>query len=145
MGFNIGKSSSILPDFRVSGRKNLTIGNNTVINNGCRFDNRDPIRLGNNVSVSYGTMIITRGHDINDPKFTHKGAEVIIEDYVFIGPRTIILPGVTVGKGAILGAGSIVTKNVEPFTIVAGAPAKKIGDRKNTDPDYKLGRARLFQ
>ena len=55
------------------------------------------------------------------------------------------MPGVKIGKGAIVAAGAVVTKDVNPFEIVAGVPAKLIGERKNKDPHYKLGRARLFQ
>ena len=66
-------------------------------------------------------------------------------DYVFIGPRVIILPGVKIGKGAVVAAGAVVTKDVSEFTIVGGVPAKEIGERKNKKPNYKLGRARLFQ
>ena len=64
---------------------------------------------------------------------------------MFIGPRAIILPGVKIGKGAVVGAGAVVTKDVAPFKVVGGVPAKEIGERKNKNPNYKLGRARLFQ
>lgn len=64
---------------------------------------------------------------------------------MFIGPRAIILPGVKIGKGAVVAAGAVVTKDVEKFTIVGGVPAKVVGERKNKNPSYKLGRARLFQ
>ncbi|MFI5205556.1 MAG: DapH/DapD/GlmU-related protein, partial [Candidatus Paceibacterales bacterium] len=65
--------------------------------------------------------------------------------YVFIGPRAIILPGVKIGKGAVVAAGAVVTTSVKDFEIVGGVPAKVIGERKNKNPRYKLGRARLFQ
>ena len=65
--------------------------------------------------------------------------------FVFIGPRAIILPGVVIGKAAVVAAGAVVTKNVPPFAVVAGVPAVKIGERKIKNPGYKLGRARLFQ
>ena len=68
----------------------------------------------------------------------------MIEDYAFIGPRTIILPGVTIKKGAIVGAGAVVAKDVEKFQIVGGVPAKPIGERKLKDLNYKLGRAAWF-
>jgi len=71
--------------------------------------------------------------------------KVVIEDYVFIGPRAIILPGVTIGKGAVVAAGAVVTKSVEPHTIVAGVPAREIAQRKITNYNYRLGRPRLFQ
>ncbi|MCR4305614.1 MAG: acyltransferase, partial [Candidatus Daviesbacteria bacterium] len=72
-------------------------------------------------------------------------APVEIGDYVFIGPRAIILPGVKIGKGAVVAAGAVVTKNVQENMIVGGVPAEVIGERKVKDLHYKLGRARLFQ
>jgi len=69
----------------------------------------------------------------------------MIEDYCFIGPRAIILPGIKVGRGAIVAAGAVVTKDVPPFAIVGGVPAKIIGERKNKSLQYKLGRARWFR
>lgn len=73
---------------------------------------------------------------MNDPNFSTKGAPVYIEDDVFIFSNVLVMPGVTIGEGAIVLAGSVVTKNVEPWTIVGGNPAKKIRDR-NSDIDYK--------
>ena len=64
---------------------------------------------------------------------------------MFIGPRAIILPGVTIKRGAVVGAGAVVTKDVEEFKIVGGVPAKEIGERQNKNPNYKLGRAAWFR
>jgi len=82
---------------------------------------------------------------VNAADFKAVNAPVEIEDYVFIGPRVIILPGVKVGRGAVVAAGAVVTKDVEPMAIVGGVPAKEIGKRELAELNYKLGRARLFQ
>lgn len=137
MGFKIGKESSILTGLRVSGNRNLDIGENTIINNECRLDNRNNISLGNNVSISYGTIILTMGHDIDDPGFKHKGAAVVVEDYVWLCAKSMIMPGVKISKGAVILPGSVVTKDVSAYTVVGGNPAEKIRER-NKELDYKL-------
>jgi maltose O-acetyltransferase len=90
-------------------------------------------------------MIYNSQHDVNQENFAATNAPVKIEDYVFIGPRAIILAGVTIGRGAIVGAGAVVTKDVPPYAMVGGVPAKIIGERRNKDLHYKLGRARWFR
>ena len=112
------------------------MGKDTVINFGCYLDNRRGIYIGNNVGIAHNTKIYTLGHDLNDPNFSTKGAPVHIEDDVFIFSNAMVMPGVTIGKGAIVLAGSVVTKDVEPWAIVGGNPAKKIRERSH-DIDYK--------
>lgn len=112
------------------------IGRNSVINFGCYLDNRRGIYIGNNVGIAHNTKIYTLGHDMDDPKFGTKGAPVHIKDNAFIFSNAMIMPGVTIGEGAIVLAGSVVTKDVEPWTIVGGNPAKKIRNR-NKNVDYK--------
>lgn len=137
MKYDVGDNSSILTDFKISGRKNLTIGRNTVINNGCRFDNRFPISIANNVSITYGTVILTKGHDMEDPMFATKGAPVIIDDYVWICARVTILPGVKINKGAVVLSGSVVTKDVPAYHVVGGNPASFVKKRSQNQV-YKL-------
>ena len=71
-------------------------------------------------------MILTLEHDLSDPEFRSVGAPVSIGDRAFIGARAIILPGVTIGEGAAVAAGAIVTKDVEPYTIVGGFPPSRL-------------------
>lgn len=137
MQFEIGNQTSILTDFKVSQPLNITIGHNTVINNSCRFDNRFRITIGNNTSISYGTMILTKGHDIDSTDFRTWGAPVTIEDFVWICTQAIILPGVTIGKGAVVLTGSVVTQNIPPFHVVGGNPARFIRERPQ-DLHYQL-------
>lgn len=114
----------------------MSVGQNTVINFGCYLDNRRGIYIGNNVGIAHNTKIYTLGHDLNDSQFKTKGAPVSIEDNVFIFSNALIMPGITIGEGAIVLAGSVVTKDVEPWTIVGGNPARKIRNRGH-DVDYK--------
>jgi maltose O-acetyltransferase len=107
----------------------IQIGNNTVINRSCYLDGREGLYIGNNVNISFQSCIITLQHDPQSINFKSTGAAVTIKDNVWLGARCIILPGVTVGEGAVVAAGAVVTKDVHPYTIVGGVPAKEIGNR----------------
>lgn len=144
-GIKIGKGSTIHTKARLYDPKNISIGQDTTIGEGTVLDGRDLLTIGNHVDIASEVMIYNSEHNINDEDFMAMNAPVKIEDYVFIGPRAIILAGVTVGRGAIVGAGAVVTKDVPPYAIVGGVPAKIIGERRNKDLHYRLGRARLFR
>ena len=144
-GVKIGKNSFIHMGARFYLPRGVSIGDGTVIGDHCFMDGRALLKIGNNVDIASDVMIYNSEHDINSEGFDPIEEPVEIEDYVFVGPRVIILPGVKIGKGAVAGAGAVVTKNVAPFKVVGGVPAKEIGERKNKNPNYKLGRARLFQ
>ena len=111
------------------------MGKYSVINFGCYLDNRRGIMIGNNVGIAHDTKIYTLGHNVNSPLFETKGAPVIIEDDVFIFSNSLIMPGVTIHEGAIVLAGSVVTKDVDPYTIVGGNPAKYV-KRRSKDINY---------
>ena len=115
----------------------LRIGANCRINRDCCLDARSGLRIGDNVSVSPEVMILTTGHTYNDPSFPLEGAPVVIEDHVWIGTRAIIMPGVTLGRGAVVAAGAIVTRDVAPGMVVAGVPARPIASR-GFKPTYSL-------
>jgi acetyltransferase-like isoleucine patch superfamily enzyme len=113
----------------LNGRK-VFLGPRNVINFGCLFDGRHySIRTGSDVSIGPEATILTLGHDPQSPDFADRGGDVTIADRVWIGYGALILPGVSLGEGAVVAARAVVTKNVEAFTIVAGAPARVIGNR----------------
>jgi maltose O-acetyltransferase len=121
----------------LNGRK-IHLGERNVINFGCLFDGRKfSIRTGNDVSIGPEASILNLGHDPQSPDFADRGGDVVIGDRVWIGYRAMILPGVTIGEGAVIGAGAVVTQDVEPFAILAGNPARKIGERTK-DLSYRL-------
>jgi len=137
MGLKIGKSSVINMSQYFTCIYKLEIGNNTHINRGCFFETRARIIIGNNVSISHQVSLLTGSHDVNSVNFSGIYRPIKIEDYVWIGVNATILHGVTIGMGAVVAAGAVVTKDVEPYSIVGGVPAKKIGVRcKNLD--YKI-------
>jgi len=144
-GVKIGKGSTIHMGCGFFEPKNVRIGKDTIIGDNVFLDGRAPLVIGNHVDIASQVLIYNSEHDVNDPEFKARNEPVEIKDYVFIGPRAIILPGVTVGKGAVVAAGAVVTKDVKDFEIVGGVPAVKIGERKNKKLSYILGRARLFQ
>jgi len=113
----------------LNGRK-VFLGDRNVINFDCLLDGRrHAIRVGNDVSIGPEASILTLGHDPQSPDFADKGGDVIIGDRAWICYRAIILPGVTIGEGAVVGAGAVVSRDVEPYTIVAGSPARQVGER----------------
>ena len=144
-GVKIGKNSYIHMGARFYLPINITIGNGTIIGDHCFLDGRAKLTIGDNVDIASYVLIYNSEHDVHSENFDPTHEPVEIGDYVFIGPRAIILSGVKIGKGAVIAAGAVVTSDVKPFEIVGGVPAKVIGERKNKDPHYKLGRARLFQ
>lgn len=131
-------SSAIYRNVDIRSPKNISIGQNTIINKKCTIDGRGGLTIGDNVDIAQEACIWTEQHDYNSQDYASVCKPVVIEDYVWIASRAIILPGVTIGKGAVIACASIVTKDVPPLTIVAGIPAKTIGQRDDV-LRYKLG------
>lgn len=144
-GMRIGRGSTIHMGTRFYDPRNIVVGNDSIIGEGAVLDGRAKLQIGDHVDIASEVMIYNAEHDVHSSSFESVTAPVIIEDYVFIGPRAIILPGITIRKGAVVGAGAVVTKDVAEFTIVGGVPAQVIGERKLKDPQYTLGRARWFR
>ena len=134
----IGKETNILKNVKLNTPSNIEIGNNCVINSHVLLDGRGgKIIIGNNVDIARETNIWTLEHNPHDDFHKTKGGNVVIEDYVWIASRVTILPNVTIGKGAVIASGAIVTKDVPPMAIVGGIPAKIISTRKSK-LKYKL-------
>lgn len=121
----------------LNGRK-VSLGPRTVINFGCLLDGRIyPLVTGSDVSIGPEASILTLGHEPQSPDFADRGGPVTIGDRAWVGYRAMVLPGVTIGEGAVVAAGAVVTRDVAPYTIVAGNPASEIGKR-NRDLTYRL-------
>lgn len=144
-GLKLEKNVHIHMGTQFFNTKNIKIGEGTIIGQNAFLDGRDKLTIGKHVDIASDVMIYNSEHDINSPAFEPTYGAVSIGDYVFIGPRVIILPGVRIGKGAVVAAGAVVTKDVPEFAVAGGVPAKVIGERANKNPNYKLGRSRLFQ
>ena len=131
LGKELPESTTVLPPFYDYG-KPVTIGERCFIQQCCTFFGRGGIEIGHDVFIGPKVNLITINHDVDpDNRSATYGRRIVIEDKVWIGINATVLPGVKIGYGAIIGAGSVVTKDVEPMTIVAGNPArfiKKIGN-----------------
>ena len=127
-------------------RAGVSIGANSRINRDCMIDVRGGVRIGDNVSISPQVAISTAAHSAADPEFRVEIRPVVIEDNVWIGMRAMILGGVTLGRGCVVAAGAVVTKDVPPLTIVAGVPARPVGMRPEEASHYVIEEGfRLFE
>ncbi len=141
----LGNKSSILMMVTLKNPRNITIGQHCVVNSRVLLDGRNgKLHIGDHVQISYETNIWTLEHNPQDPQFGDRGGDVIIDDYAWIGSRATILPGVHIGKGAVIAAGAVVTKDVPAFHIVAGVPAVQI-DTRNMDMQYQTHYRPWFQ
>lgn len=135
-GAKLSSSSIIYGGCEFRNLRGLVIGENTSIGHRALLDARKGLIIGNYVTLATEVMIWTLQHDYNDVAFKGVGSSVSIGDYVWMGSRSIILPGVSIGKYAIVAAGSVVTKNVEPYSVVGGIPAKVIRIREIKEYNY---------
>jgi acetyltransferase-like isoleucine patch superfamily enzyme len=142
-GLKLPRTSSIHWRAEFYAPERIVIGEHTVIGDTVFLDGRSGLTIGANVNLASHVTIYTRQHDIDAPDFAEIGAPVRIDDYAYIGSHAIILPGVTIGRGAVVGAGSVVTQDVESFTMVGGVPARFIR-RRNSSLSYQLGYAKRF-
>lgn len=111
----------------------LKVGKGTIIGDNNILDARNGIVMGENVSLSSNVSIYTRQHNHRSPNydcdFPGRKQNVEIQDRVWLGSNVVVLPGVSIGEGAVICAGAVVTKDVNPYEVVAGIPAKKVGER----------------
>lgn len=134
----LGPGAGVQRDCQFLNGRKVHLGERVVINFGCLLDGRRyRIDIGDDVSIGPEAAILTLGHDPNTPDFALTGGDVRIGSRAWIGYRAIIMPGVSVGEGGVVAAGAIVTRDVPPFAIVAGSPARIIGSR-NRDLSYRL-------
>lgn len=125
----IGQDVALYAGLEVRNPSGLVVSDGSSIGHNCILDARRGLEIGRHVNLSSEVMIWTLSHDYNSPHFALKGGKVTIGDYAWLGPRTIILPNVRIGDYAVVAAGSVVTKNVPPHTVVAGIPAQVIRER----------------
>jgi len=136
MGATIPKSTAVYGGNEYRNLKGLTIGEGTALGHRCILDARMGLEIGENVCFGTEVMIWSLHHDYNDLHFKAVGGKVTIKKFAWLGSRCILLPGVTIGEGAVVAAGAVVTKDVPAYTVVGGIPAKPIAKREEKEYDY---------
>jgi maltose O-acetyltransferase len=137
LGMKIDLTAHIMRNCYFTSIKNLSVGKRSIIGHNCVLDAKGGINIGKDVNISSYSKIFTAKHLVNDVNFKGAHNPVTIDNRVWIASNVIILQGIKIGEGAVIAAGSVVTKSIEPFVIAGGVPAKKIGSR-NSNIDYKL-------
>ncbi len=127
IGKQVDDTFRLFPPFYTDFGKNITIGKNVFINSGCHFQDQGGITIGNDVLIGHNVVLATINHDLA-PSQNRKNhyAPITISNNVWIGSNATILPGIRIGEWAVVAAGAVVTKNVDPYTVVGGNPAKLI-------------------
>ena len=129
LGMRIGRGSHIYMGAEIRSPHLICIGAGSSIGHRAILDGRGSLTIGSNVNVSTGVWVWTMDHDLRSPTFDSRKAAVVIGDFAWLSCRVVVLPGVTIGEGAVVAAGAVVTRDIPPYTIVGGVPAKQIGER----------------
>ena len=145
IGVKMSKNVKFYSGFTVRNPTGLTIEDGVSVGPKVLLDARCGLTIHKNAVIAYDAIIWSLNHDYNDVHFCGKGAPVEIGAYAWVCSRAIILPGISVGEGAIVASGAVVTKNVDPYTIVGGVPAKIIGKREKNDFEYGYNKETNFQ
>lgn len=117
--------------------ENLSIRGGCHVGRFCQIDARGGISIGNNVVIASHVLMITADHDIQGSDFAGRLGAIIVGDRAWIASRAVITRGVSIGEGAVVAAGAVVVRDVDPWTIVAGVPAKVVG-RRNSNQNYTI-------
>ena len=125
IGKPVDEGFGLFPPFTTDFGKNITLGKRVFINSGCRFQDQGGITIGDDVLLGHNVVLATLNHDpVVARRSSMLPAPIVIGDKVWIGANATVLPGVTIGKGAIVAAGAVVHRDVPPFTVVGGVPAR---------------------
>jgi acetyltransferase-like isoleucine patch superfamily enzyme len=149
LGWRIGPNTSIFMGLHVQASKirnqKVSIGRNTVINWDCMLYTTGGVVIGENVSIAAGVWLVTGSHDMNHPVFVDFYKPIVIGDYALINMRATVLGGVTIGEGAVVMAGAVVTRDVPPYAVVGGVPARIVSQLGLTNPSYTQYYRPLFE
>lgn len=128
-GATIGRNARVSPSVKIWAPWNLTVGDEAAIAHDVDCYCVDQLRIGRHATVSQYAFLCTASHDIQDPHMKLISAPIEVADQAWVCASVFVGMGLTIGQGAVVGAMSVVTKSVEPWTIVAGNPARPVGTR----------------
>jgi len=128
-GASVGSHVHVYPSTRIYFPWNLTIGDWSAIGEDALVYNLGPVSIGSRVTISHRAHVCAGTHDYTKPDLPLQKAPIVIEDQAWICADAFVGPGVVVGEGAVVGARAVVVKDVEPWTVVAGNPARFIKKR----------------
>lgn len=139
IGKKLDDTFRLFPPFYTDFGKNIIIGKDVFINSGCHFQDQGGITIGDGSLIGHNVVLATINHDLN-PKNDRKNhyAPIKIGAHVWIGSNTTVLPGVSIGDWAVVAAGAVVTKDVPPYTVVGGLPAKVLKTIQNVSDKEAL-------
>jgi acetyltransferase-like isoleucine patch superfamily enzyme len=137
-GMKIGPTAHVYGGLEVREPHRVSIGNGVIVGHDVILDGRGGLSVESNVNISSQTAIWTMTHDPQSSTFEATTAPVVVEKHAWLGFRCTVLPGVRIGEGAVVASGAIVTKDVAPYAIVAGVPARQVGTR-SCPIEYDLG------
>lgn len=141
-GADIHRSATLYHGFQVRSARRLTIGARTSVGDGAILDARGGLTIGSDVNLSTQVHIWTAQHAWDSPDFAYVSAPVHIGDHAWLSTRVTVLPGVSIGEGAVVAAGSVVTKDLPPYGLYGGVPARKLRQRA-APKAYRLASAKL--
>jgi len=137
VAFEDHRTGVIMLGSEIHAPQQLRIGRDCAIGNRCALDARGGITIGRDVNISSHARLQTAKHLIDDPDFMHDFSPIVVGDRAWIAEGAVVLGGVSIGEAAVVAAGAVVTKNVAPYTVVGGVPAKPIRERAR-DLRYRL-------
>lgn len=138
-GFQIHRRATLQGGVRFFHVGRLEVGEGSLVNRGVYLDNRAGICIGRHVSIAHDSRLYSLGHDPHDPDFATVGRPVRIDDHAVLFAGAMVMPGVHIGRGAVVMAGAVVTRSVPPMRLVGGNPARDLGPRR-AEPRYALDR-----
>lgn len=141
LGIKIDPTAQLYRWREIRDGRNISIGRGSIVGSGVILDGRKGIVIGDSVNISSEVALWTLQHDIDSPTFATSGGPIVVGDRAWLSFRCTILPGVTIGEGAVVAAGAIVSKDVPPYTVVAGIPAVPRRQRSR-DVNYTWSHAR---